>query len=44
MEPFRVGVTRDFFLPNGELGFGGVGVRLLQQTPGLEVEFLPITP
>jgi D-3-phosphoglycerate dehydrogenase len=40
-EPFRVGVTRDFFLPNGELGFGGAGVRLLQQTPGIEVDFLP---
>ena len=40
-EPFRVGVTRDFFRPNGELGFGGAGVRLLQQTPGIEVDFLP---
>jgi phosphoglycerate dehydrogenase-like enzyme len=43
-EPFRVGVTRDFFLPNGELGFGGVGARLLQATPGLEVEFLERHP
>ncbi|MCC7022395.1 MAG: glyoxylate reductase [Thermomicrobiales bacterium] len=39
--PFRVGVSRDLIRPNGELGFGGVGMRLLQQTPGLEVEFLP---
>ncbi len=40
-EPFRVGVTRDFFLPSGELGFGGAGVRLLQETPGIDVDFLP---
>lgn len=40
-EPFRVGLSRDFIRPNGEYGFGGIGVRLLQATPGLEVEFLP---
>lgn len=40
-EPFRVGVTRDFIRPNGELGFGGAGVRLLEQAPGIEVTFLP---
>jgi D-3-phosphoglycerate dehydrogenase len=40
-EPFRVGITRDFIRPNGELGFGGAGVRLLEQTPGIEVTFLP---
>ncbi|MBA3450628.1 MAG: dehydrogenase [Chloroflexia bacterium] len=39
--PFRVGVTRDFIRANGELGFGGAGVRLLEQTPGIEVTFLP---
>ena len=38
---FRVGVTRDFIRPNGELGFGGAGVRLLEQTPGIDVTFLP---
>ncbi len=38
---FRVGITRDFIRPNGELGFGGAGVRLLEQTPGIEVTFLP---
>jgi phosphoglycerate dehydrogenase-like enzyme len=43
-EPFRVALTRDFIRPNGEYGFGGIGVRLLQQTPGLEVEFLPTHP
>jgi phosphoglycerate dehydrogenase-like enzyme len=40
-EPFRVGVTRDFVRPNGELGFGGHGVRLLEETPGIEWAFLP---
>ena len=40
-ESFRVGVTRDFILPSGEMGFGGAGVRLLEQTPGIEVSFLP---
>ncbi len=39
-ELFRVGVTRDFIRTNGELGFGGAGVRLLEQTPGIEVTFL----
>jgi phosphoglycerate dehydrogenase-like enzyme len=39
-EPFRVGLSSDFIRPNGEFGFGGIGVRLLQSTPGLEVEFL----
>ena len=40
-EAFRVGITRDFIRPNGELGFGGAGVKLLEQTPGIEVLFLP---
>ena len=40
-EAFRVGITRDFIRPNGELGFGGAGVRLLEETPGIEVTFLP---
>lgn len=40
-EPFRVGLSRDFIRPSGEYGFGGIGVRLLQATPGLDVEFLP---
>jgi D-3-phosphoglycerate dehydrogenase len=39
--PFRVGVSRDLIRANGELGFGGVGRRQLQEAPGLEVEFLP---
>jgi phosphoglycerate dehydrogenase-like enzyme len=40
-ETFRVGVTRDFIRPSGELGFGGAGVRLLERTPGIDVTFLP---
>ncbi len=43
-EPFRVGLTRDVIRPNGEYGFGGIGVRLLQSTPGLEVEFIERHP
>jgi D-3-phosphoglycerate dehydrogenase len=41
---FRVGVTRDFMLPSGELGFGSHGVRLLEQTPGIEWSFLAEHP
>jgi D-3-phosphoglycerate dehydrogenase len=40
-EAFRVGVTRDFVRPDGSLGFGGHGVRLLEETPGLEWAYLP---
>ena len=40
-ESFRVGVTRDFVRPDGSLGFGGHGVRLLEETPGLEWAYLP---
>lgn len=43
-EPFRVALSRDFIRPNGELGFGGVGARLLQNTPGIEAVFLPTHP
>jgi D-3-phosphoglycerate dehydrogenase len=38
--PFRVGVTRDFLKPDGTLGFGAIGLELLDQAPGLEWEFL----
>lgn len=43
-EPFRVAITRDVIRPNGELGFGGIGVRLLQSTPGLDVVMLEKHP
>jgi len=39
--PFRVGLTRDFLKPDGTLGFGDIGLELLDQAPGVEWEFLP---
>jgi phosphoglycerate dehydrogenase-like enzyme len=39
MEPFRVGLTRDFLTPSGELAMGDIGLRKLQSTPGVSVEF-----
>ncbi len=38
-QPFRVGVTRDFLKPDGSLGFGDVGLELLDQA-GLPWDFL----
>jgi phosphoglycerate dehydrogenase-like enzyme len=38
--PFRVGVTRDFLRPDGELGFGDIGLNLLEEQPGIAWEFL----
>ena len=38
--PFRVGVTRDFLKPDGTLGFGDIGLGVLDQTPGVAWEFL----
>ncbi len=37
---FRVGLTRDFLRPDGTLGFGDIGLSLLDQAPGLTWEFL----
>ena len=37
---FRVGVTRDFLQPDGTLGFGDIGLAMLDQAPGVEWEFL----
>lgn len=39
--PFRVGLTRDFLNPDGSLGFGDIGLDLLDGTDGVEWEFLP---
>lgn len=39
--PFRVGVTRDFLKPDGSLGFGDIGLSLLDEAPSVEWEFLP---
>jgi D-3-phosphoglycerate dehydrogenase len=38
--PFRVGVTRDFLKPDGTLGFGDIGLGLLDEAAGVEWEFL----
>lgn len=37
---FRVGVTRDFLKPDGSLGFGDIGLSLLESAPWVEWEFL----
>jgi D-3-phosphoglycerate dehydrogenase len=38
---FRVGITRDFLRPDGKLGFGDIGLSMLDRAPGVEWEFLP---
>lgn len=40
MNTFRVGVTRDFLNPDGSIGFGDIGLSLLEEAPGLAWEFL----
>jgi D-3-phosphoglycerate dehydrogenase len=37
---FRLGLTRDFLKPDGSLGFGDIGLSLLDEQPGIEWEFL----
>ncbi len=43
-EPFRVAMTRDVIRPDGSFGFGGVGVQLMQNTPGIEMVFFDKHP
>src|SRR5690348_9606440 len=43
-EPFRVAMTRDVIRPDGSLGFGGIGVGLMQNAPGIEMVFLDKHP
>ncbi len=38
---FRVGLTHDFLKPDGTLGFGDIGLSLLDAAPDVEYEFLP---
>jgi phosphoglycerate dehydrogenase-like enzyme len=38
--PFRVGLTRDFLKPDGALGFGDIGLALLEEAPGVQWEFV----
>ncbi len=40
--PFRIGLTRDFLKPDGSLGFGDIGLDLLDSAPGVAWEFLPV--
>ena len=37
---FRIGVTGDFLKSDGSLGFGDIGLELLDQTAGIEWEFM----
>jgi phosphoglycerate dehydrogenase-like enzyme len=39
-ETFRIGLTRDFLRLDGTLGFGDIGLGLLDGQPGIEWEFL----
>jgi phosphoglycerate dehydrogenase-like enzyme len=38
---FRVGVTRDFLNPDGQIAFGDIGLAELDKAAGLAWEFLP---
>ncbi len=40
VEPFRVGLTRDFLKPDGSIGFGDIGLDLLDASPRVRWEFL----
>ena len=39
-QTFRVGLTRDFLKPDGTLGFGDIGLDLLDQIPWVQRDFL----
>ncbi len=39
--PFRIGLTRDFLKPDGTVGFGDIGLGLLDRAPHVAWEFLP---
>ncbi|WP_373650688.1 NAD(P)-dependent oxidoreductase [Schlesneria sp. DSM 10557] len=38
--PFRIGLTRDFLKPDGTIGFGDIGLSLLDDAPNIHWEFL----
>jgi D-3-phosphoglycerate dehydrogenase len=40
-ERFQIGVTRDFLKPDGSLGFGDIGLSLLDADPSVMWSFLP---
>ncbi len=37
---FKIGLTRDFLNPDGQLGYGDIGLELLDQHPGVSWDFL----
>ena len=41
-ERFQIGVTRDFLKPDGSLGFGDIGLSLLDADPNVEWSFLRV--
>jgi hypothetical protein len=41
-ERFQIGVTRDFLKPDGSLGFGDIGLSLLDANPNIAWKFLPV--
>jgi phosphoglycerate dehydrogenase-like enzyme len=41
MKEFRVGLTRDFLTPAGDLAFEDIGLRKLEDEPHIVLEFLP---
>ncbi len=38
--PFRIGLTRDFLKPDGTIGFGDIGLELIDAAPNVVWEFL----
>jgi phosphoglycerate dehydrogenase-like enzyme len=40
-EQFHIGITRDFLKPDGSLGFGDIGLSLLDAEPNVRWSFLP---
>ena len=39
--PFRIGLTRDFLKPDGTIGFGDIGLEMIEATPNVVWDFLP---
>lgn len=38
---FRIGLTKDFLNPSGDLGWGDIGLGRIDEEPGVSWEFLP---
>ncbi len=39
-EEFHIGLTRDFLKPDGSLGYGDIGLEMLDKAPGVQWDFL----